>query len=110
MDTTAYNQLTRGWVDSRSEQGVSAAESAAVTPGKTGEPSALKGNRTPFGKSGTEAVNTLYDRRIRLSRNCWSVEKVMCWDGGGGAFSDSTDRFYNSGGGQTVTKSGVWSC
>ncbi|EGM7553839.1 phage tail protein, partial [Escherichia coli] len=100
VDTTAYNQLTReaGWT--WSEQARIGQQSLLQYTGKNGRTVRLEGESHAFlGKSGTEAVNTLYDLANKAEPQLlvsgegdvlgwWVVER----------FSDSTDRFLPGGG------------
>ncbi|WP_225521056.1 phage tail protein [Escherichia coli] len=105
VDTTAYNQLTReaGWT--WSEQARIGQQSLLQYTGKNGRTVRLEGESHAFlGKSGTEAVNTLYDTANKAEPQLLVSGEGDAGMVGGGAFSDSTDRFAAVG---TVTKSGV---
>ncbi|WP_223306982.1 phage tail protein [Citrobacter sp. S-77] len=100
VDTAAYNQLAREAAWKWSEQGRIGQQSLLQYTGKNGRTVRVEGeSHAFFGKSGTEAVDTLYDIADRAEPlllvsgegdvlGWWVVER----------FSDSTDRFLPGGG------------
>ncbi|WP_454719428.1 phage tail protein [Citrobacter freundii] len=100
VDTAAYNHLAREAAWSWSEQARIGQQSLLQYTGKNGRTVRIEGeSHVFFGKSGTEAVNTLYELADQAEPlllvsgegdvlGWWVVER----------FSDSTDRFLPGGG------------